>query len=442
MAYNLYAPASEKIIATDKQMEMRRHSKLWKDILADNIFAVCKTPMAASITRRTLAGFTGAKTNVALIGARGEGLGTSSSLPLTPSPSSLTTPSPSSLTPHPYLDMQFDIIIGNPPYQQDTQGHGAQAKPIYQHFVRQAKKLNPRYISLIIPARWFSGGMGLKEFRKEMLNDDHIRVLHDYIDAKNCFPNVEIKGGVCYFLWDREYSGQCKIFTHVNGEVYESERKLLSPYSETFIRFPKQLSIVEKVWSKKTVSLISIVSSVGFFGLATDFFKNPKKYGLPPVSTHKIKGGLTIYGLESSKRVERYVSADYPVPNGKENVEKWKVFVPEALGASGTMGEDIPAKILGDSFVGFPKTLCTFTFLNVGDFSTKNEAENCLTYIKTKFFRFLVGIIKTTQHATQRVYQLVPLQDFGESWTDEKLYKKYGLTSSEIEFIESMIREM
>ena len=345
--------------------------------------------------------------------------------------------------------MQFDIIVGNPPYQRDTQGHGAQAKPIYQHFVRQAKKLNPKYISLIIPARWFSGGMGLGEFRKEILHDDRIRLLHDYPNSKDCFPNVEIKGGICYFLWDREYSGKCKIITHINGEISESERTLRSPISDTFIRYPEQLSIAEKVWKTDSVvsansslSFASLVSSVNPYGLATDFFKNPEKYRLPPVSRHKIKGGLTIYGLESSRRVERYVPADYPVPGGRKHIGKWKVFVPEALGANGTMGEEIPAKILGDAFIGPPNTFCTFTYLNIGDFVTKREAANCLDYLKTKFFRFLVGIIKTTQHATSRVYQLVPLQDFGESWTDKKLYKKYGLTAAEINFIERMIRAM
>ena len=340
--------------------------------------------------------------------------------------------------------MQFDIIIGNPPYQQGDGGHGASAMPIYQHFVRHAKKLNPRYISLIIPARWFTGGKGLNDFRREMLNDERIRTLHDYPNSKDCFPNVAIEGGVCYFLWDRTYSGQCKIFTHMNGEVHESERKLLSPYSETFIRFPEQLSIVEKVWANKTVAFAVIVSALKPYGLRTDFFTSgAKKYGLPPVSETNISGGLTIYGLgDKQQRTERHVPADYPVPKGRELIGKWKVFVPEALGAGKTMVKGIPAKILGDSFVGSPNSVCTETFLNVGAFSTKEEAENCLGYIKTKFFRFLVGIIKTTQHATQRVYQIVPLQDFGESWSDAKLYKKYGLTSSEIEFIESMIREM
>ena len=336
--------------------------------------------------------------------------------------------------------MQFDIIIGNPPYQQVTQGYGAQARPIYQHFVRQAKKLNPKYLSLIIPARWFSGGMGLGEFREEMLHDERVRVLHDYPNGKDCFPNVEIKGGVCYFLWDRDHHGKCKIHTHIDGEVSESERTLFSSILDTFIRYPEQLSIAEKVWALKTDSFVSLVSSVNPYGLATDFFKSPKKYDLPPVSLKRINDGLTIYGLESSKRVERYVPADYPVPNGKELIGKWKVFVPEALGASGTMGEEIPAKILGDSFIGAPKTLCTFTYLSIGNFTSRKEAENCLSYIKTKFFRFLVGIIKTTQHATQRVYQLVPLQDWSESWSDEKLYKKYHLTAAEIGFVERMVK--
>jgi site-specific DNA-methyltransferase (adenine-specific) len=181
--------------------------------------------------------------------------------------------------------------------------------------------LNPKYISLIIPARWMTGGLGLGEFRREMLDDNRIRILHDYLDSKDCFSNVSIPGGICYFLWDRDNTAKCKIITHINNAFFESERTLRSPYSETFIRFPEQMAITEKVWTKK-------------------------------------------------------------------------------------------------------------------------EAEHCLGYIRTKFFRFLVGIIKTTQDAPSRVYQLVPLQDFSESWSDEKLYKKYKLTKEEIAFIERMIKEM
>lgn len=336
--------------------------------------------------------------------------------------------------------MQFDIIIGNPPYQQNDSGHGASAVPLYHHFVQQAKNLNPRYLALIIPARWYTGGKGLDNFRREMLNDERIRILHDYPISKDCFPSVSIEGGVCYFLWDRDHSGKCTVFTHIDGGVHENKRTLASPYSETFIRFSEQLSIVEKVWTKTTDSLVSLVSSRKPFGLATDFFKSPAKYGLPPVSMQKIRGGLTLYGLsEKLQRGERYVTADYPLPCGKEHISKWKVFVPRALGASGTVWD---AKIIGDSFTGAPKTLCTETYLLIGNFTTKRKAENCLSYIKTKFFRFLIGIIKTTQDAPQRVYQLVPMQNFGESWTDAKLYKKYGLSAKEINFIERMIRPM
>ena len=328
--------------------------------------------------------------------------------------------------------MQFDIIIGNPPYQQadGSGGQGSSASPVYQHFVRQAKKLNPKFISLIIPARWFTGGKGLDAFRSEMLADNRISVMHDYTDEKDCFPNVEIKGGICYFLWERDKkSGKCKVFTHINGAVWESERTLRSPYTDVFVRFPKQASIVEKVWQRPNASVAvqsfeQLVSVRKPFGLASDF---------RDFSDKSFDGAVKIYANKQHGFVKRS-----KIERNAEWIDRWKVYITFAYGA----GSGFPHQILNKPFLGEPNTCTTETNLVMGPFDDKETAENAISYINTRLFRFLVLIRKITQHGTKEVYQLVPLQDFSESWTDEKLYKKYGLTSAEIEFIESMIREM
>ena len=323
--------------------------------------------------------------------------------------------------------MKFDIIIGNPPYQQadGAGGQGSSAKPLYHYFVQQAKKLNPKYVSLIIPARWIVGGKGLDNFRNEMLNDDRIRILHDYTDEKDCFPNVEIKGGICYFLWDRDNTGKCKIFTHIGKSVRESERMLLSSYTDVFIRFPEQMSVVEKVWhTANAKSFDNIVSVRKPFGLASDFRE---------FSDKNFNGAVKLYankqhGFVKRSKIERNI----------EWIDMWKVYITFAYGA----GSGFPHQILNKPFLGEPNTCTTETNLVIGPFADKQTSENVISYINTRFFRFLVLIKKITQNGTKDVYQLVPLQDFSESWSDEKLYKKYKLTPDEIAFIESMIREM
>ena len=421
-AYNLYFPALQKT-----EPEEHQFRDLWAAILEKNIFVVCKTPMAASISKRTLAGFTGAKVNVAYI-------------PLVPPAGEQGT----TLIADPNFNfqekltqqfnlpenMQFDIIIGNPPYQQadGAGGQGSSAKPVYQHFIRQAKRLNPRYLSLIVPARWFTGGKGLDDFRKEMLADTRIRVLHDYPDEKDCFPNVEIKGGICYFLWDRDHSGKCKITTHVNGEGRVSERTLHSSYTDTFIRFPEQLSVVEKVWQQSESmvpkSFDHLVSVRKPFGLASDF----RNFNDKPFD-----GAVKIFANKSHGFIQRN-----KIERNTDWIDRWKVYITFAYGA----GSGFPHQILNKPFLGEPNTCTTETNLVIGPFDDKQTAENVMCYINTRFFRFLVLIKKLTQNATKEVYQLVPLQDFSESWSDEKLYKKYHLTTAEIDFIENMVRAM
>jgi len=335
--------------------------------------------------------------------------------------------------------INFDKIISNPPYQQSDGVHGASAKTIYQHFIRKAKELNPKQMVFLIPSRWMAAGKGLDDFRKEMLNDKHIRVLHDYPLSRPFFPGTDIKGGVCCFLWDRDSEGLCNITTSRFGVDVKSKRYLKNRFHPSFIRHPEQLSVLEKLG--KYESFASIVSARKPYGLCTDFFKDPAKYGLPPISKTPIDNGFRIYGLEPmQKRTVRYIPFDYPIPRGYNAIGKWKIFVPQAAGCA-AIGEKPTQTVLGEPILGYPFDICTETYVSIGSFNTKDEALNCLSYIKTKFFRFLVGILKITQQSTRVVYSLVPMQDFSKGWTDNELYNKYKISRNERKFIDETVRE-
>ena len=316
--------------------------------------------------------------------------------------------------------MKFDVIVGNPPYQLKDGGHEASAKPIYQLFVDQAKKLNPKYLTMIIPSRWFTGGKGLDDFRSTMLNDRRIRVIHDFIDASECFGNgVSIKGGVCYFLWDRDNMGDCKVITHDSGEIIsEKTRPLLEQGQNTFIRYNEAISILKKIQKLNKNSFSSLVSSRKPFGITTDY-KGKNKIFKDAIKIYQNKG----IGYVSKKEII----------NNLELVQKHKIIVPYAVG-TGDSKTDVIKPIYSE-----PNSCCTETYLNIGPFPSKKICDNVVTYISTKFFHFLITLKKNTQHTTKNVYEFVPLEDFSEEISDKKLYKKYNLNNDEIEFIEKMI---
>ena len=328
------------------------------------------------------------------------------------------------IKPEEIFKMKFDVIIGNPPYQLSDGGAQASARPIYQLFVQQAKKLNPRYMTMIIPARWYAGGKGLDAFRATMLSDERIRILHDFENASDCFTGVEIKGGVCYFLWDREYSGECKVITHEKDKILSvMTRNLLEKNCDIFIRYNEAIEILRKVQNNNEVSINQKISARKPFGLPTNF----KNYHTEADDKFSVR-------LFANKKIG-YVERAQVLRNTAW-VDMWKVYVPEAIG-SGDIRTDKVNPILGS-----PNTVCTETYLVFGPYLTKTEAKNVISYIKTKFFHFLLGLKKITQHTTQAVYEFVPMQDFSKPWTDEELYEKYGLTDEEIAFIESMIKPM
>ena len=324
--------------------------------------------------------------------------------------------------PEKIFNMKFDVIISNPPYQLKTSGAQAQAIPIYNEFVMQAEKLLPKYIAMITPARWFTGGFGLEKFRKHMLNDKHIKIIHDFYDANDCFNGVEIKGGVCYFLWDKNYHGDCDIYSHESNEIEHSRRPLLEQGSDIFIRYNKGVEILRKVQQFKEMPITEIISAQRPFGFPTNF----ADFELIP------NGNAKIYAY---KRVG-YLKDGTIISKNKDIVGKWKIFTPKAIG-SGNSKEDKVKPIIGE-----PNSVCTETYIVFGSYDDRQTAENVSSYIRTKFFHFLLTLRKNTQDALARVYQFIPMQDFSKPWTDEELYKKYGLTKEEIDFIENMIKPM
>jgi site-specific DNA-methyltransferase (adenine-specific) len=335
------------------------------------------------------------------------------------------------LNPEKIFNMKFDVIIGNPPYQLSDGGetediNRGTAIPLYHLFIQQAIKMNPRYLCMIIPARWYSGGRGLDDFRAEMLHDTRIRKIVDFPVSSDCFPNVAIKGGVCYFLWERDRRGKCEVVTMSNDKIKSSMvRPLLEPHCDIFIRYNDAISILRKVVQPNQENMSSIISSRKPFGFASNF----KAYKAKPSE----KDSVTIYANKTTGYIART-----EIQQNAAWIDKYKVYITTAYGA----GEDFPHQIINKPFLGTPNTCCTETYLVIGPFKSKQEAENAISYIHTKFFRFFVLFKKNTQNAAKGVYQFVPLQDFSESWTDEKLYQKYQLTEDEIAFIESMIRPM
>ncbi len=325
------------------------------------------------------------------------------------------------------FDMQFDVIVGNPPYQMTGGGGGTNDTPLYNLFVESAIDLRPQYITMIVPSRWMAGGRGLDEFRKKMLAGGHIRTLVDHMKMDALFPGVDFEGGVCYFLWDREYAGDCTVTLQYDTGAQEPVVRALDQH-DIFVRDARALQILERVRSRLEPSLAELISGDTPFGLATSFKGGDAADG---------PGMVKVYVSDKGRRSATYTERS-GIQKNVHLIDAWKVLLPEAYGERGAT----PAMVLGPPMVAEPGSCCTQTFLAAGPLPSQDEAESFESYMRTRFVRFLVSLRKISQHALRSTYTWVPQQTWDREWTDEELYAKYGITDEEQAYIASMIREM
>jgi len=321
-------------------------------------------------------------------------------------------------------NMQFDVIIGNPPYQLDDGGYGTSAAPIYQLFVEKALELDPRYAVFVTPSRWMAGGKGLDKYRQRMLSDKRLRKIVDYPKLYEGFPGVKIRGGISYLLWERESKGPCEVQTIWDGQpTGRAVARYLDAY-DILVRRNEAVPILEKVSAKKEPTLDQRVSSRKPFGLATNFKGKPSKKGL--------KKPVQLFANQRVVWIQRKEITVNP-----EWIDEWKVLMTAVQGTSAA----VETKFLSKPIIAEPGTACTETYLVAGHFADETIADNYAKYLRTRFVRFLVSLRKATQHATRDVYSFVPDLPLDEEWSDSKLYKRYGLTKGEIAFIESQVAE-
>ena len=424
VTYSMFRTRLESIPIEERTLE--KQYELWIKTVEENLYVICKTPMAKAITKRTLLGYRNGKVNAHAFDdlinqlkekpqqfrekvLRGSTWGKKESV------------------------MKFNAVVGNPPYQISDGGAKSSAIPVYNLFVSNAKFLNASYVSMIMPSRWFAGGKGLDVFRDEMLQDKKIRHLTDYFDAAECFPGVDISGGICYFLWDKSYASLCEVVTIRHGQVNKMCRNLVEAGESSFIRFNEAVSIFNKIDKQKTKSFANNVSVRKPFGLATNV----------KIDKEGNSSSVYIYAYPQNG----YISRDKVIIN-RELIDKYKVCISYAYGERG----DFPYFVIGKPFCAMPGSVCSETYLIAYSCDEENVAKAVIKYLKAKLFRFLVLLKKNTQHATKSVYEFVPLQDFSDKsdidWSksvaeiDKQLYTKYGLDETEIAFIESMIKPM
>ena len=431
VAYNIYRRRMEE--AREKYGDINRAfaQSLWDTTVEQNIFVICKTPMARSITRRTLVGFRPTRVNAQyykdLIDV------------IKNNPATFVNEVRDGRRFWKANDkdhMTFNAIVGNPPYQvMDGGGAGYSALPVYQDFVNISRVINPQFMSLIIPARWYAGGKGLDNFRDTMLQDRRINLLFDFTESKDCFPSADIAGGICYFLWNRKYKGKC-IVTSVSNNERNSNLRDLGEFS-TFIRQSEAISIVHKIIDETIITLDNIVYSRKPFGLDNNFVGKQKPYD------HCI----TVYGSQGISYADKDV-----VSQNTELIDNWKVIASKASAQGGRADKDGKRKVIPKIEVLTPNVVCTESYLLLSSFDNEDSANNLCKYVKSKFFRFLLSLKVITQNISKDCFRFVPLQDFTSNsdidWSrsieeiDAQLYEKYGLERDEIDFIERMIKPM
>ncbi len=420
VTYSIFRKKCETYSSTelDGTLELR----LWNATVAENVYVICKTPMAKSITKRTLVGYSDAKVNTHFFEDLINQITNKADNFLKKVPDGKNYWKANNDT-----TMKFNAIVGNPPYQvMDGGGAGSSAIPVYNKFVYIAMKLNPDYLSMIMPSKWYSGGKGLDQFRESILNDARMRKLIDFDDSRDCFQGVDIAGGVCYFLWDKNYDGMCEVTNCKKGERISTER-ILNEFG-TFIRNAEAINIINKVRLQTEEFLSSKTFSRKPFGLGSNIQGEKKMFA----------GALTLFGSQGIS----YINLERISTNSNLR-DKWKVVMSKTSAEhAGQSDKDGKKKVVSRVEVLAPNVVCTESYLLLSVFETELEALNLKNYVKTKFFRFLLSTILLTQNIAKDKFQFVPIQDFSRPWTDAELYAKYGLTDDEIAFIESMIKPM
>ena len=412
--------AKHDLIDDIENYSIEEEQVIWDDIVKNNIYVICNTPMAARITERTLLGFRPiSKENIKEDKLIEQAVSNREALI-----EKLQTVGYWNGTTD-KTKMKFDAVVGNPPYQVISHDgpQAAQAKPVYHHFVNIGKKLNPTYVSMIMPARWYAGGMGMGEFRESMLSDTHLSIIVDFPKSRDCFPTVDIAGGICYMLRNVNHNGKCFVCNR-EGKKIDNDIRALNEFS-IFIRNNTGVHIIRKLDIENNLS--QIVYPISPFGLPTN-----------TIGTTKESPNNVV--LISSKG-RSYISRD--IINNKKLMSQYKVMIgqlnPDRGGVSNTSaGSNVTTKVS----VLSPNEVTTATYIILGGFDSKEEAENYASYIKTKFVRFLIFLTLSSMHITQSNFQFVPIQSWAKPWTDEELYAKYKLTKEEISFIESMIKPM
>lgn len=425
LAYNIYRRQLKELMYSPETLE--EHQAIWDKVIAENIFVICKTPMAKRITQRTLLGFRRGKTNMW-------------------APEDLIN----KIKNQPELfiervhklvgkDMKIKAIVGNPPYQSETDGAGRQAIPLYNLFVSISKSIDPQYISMIMPSRWFAGGMGLDIFRDEMMKDKHISQLYDYVNAKDCFPNISISGGICYFLRNNNHNGKCNFYNIRNGNKTFTTRYL--DEFDVVVRYNEAIDILRKIKAKDTEYIDSIISPLMPFGLSTN------------VRGRKEKSEVDNLRLFASDSVS-YISKK-EVTKGENLIPKYKIFMSKMSAEhAGEPDRNGMFSVFTKTMkIAYPNDVCTHSYFVIGAYDNEDEAKNTLLYLRTKFVRFIVSITLSAVNLSKLVFFNVPLQQFAPprsdiDWSksieeiDQQLYVKYGLSEEEIAFIEAMIKPM
>ena len=431
--------------------------EIWKDVLQDNIFVVCRTSMAVSITKRTLAGFRkDIRMNVKCYEriVDGENLDMIAVLRTYPDLfredivkgndfwhvyNSIPKTNNEDIN-----NMKFSAIVGNPPYQITDNGNGASdaAAPIYNRFVEISQSLLPKYVSMIMPSKWMVGGRSeLSGFLENMKNDIRLAYIKDFRDDRIIFPTAHNDGGICYFMWDSSKRIKEIDYNYVafNGEIVHSNY-IKNRFTNYIIRDTRVIPILEKIFPDE-MSLCSenrfssIVSKTRPFGLRKDIFNSPEKYPNSGLNIMPFQNSVRLFGVKGkkggAKRTDGYVYES--ILTDKYNaINKYKIFFTTTYSSDAV----IPPEIIR----GGIKDTCTETFLLIGPFDTKKEMENCAEYIESTFFRFLLFLGHGTMQVNQSVFNLIPIQDFSHKWNDSELYKKYGLEEDEIAYIERIIK--